>query len=206
MKVTFFGDSFTSGEGNDNFSFVEQLPFIVRNYGVSGTTIGEYSIYPVDGNSLLSVIPRHSDQIKNSDIICLEYGINDTTAIMCGFTTLQRVIISFVKALDCIRQINPRCKIVFLSLSNNDIIIKDYAELQCSYLECEYFKDYDFNMPETFWADTYISLIEAINKSCEVIPMITYENFFDEYLSDDKVHPNGKGYERIARVVEGNLL
>lgn len=27
MKVTFFGDSFTSGEGNDNFSFVEQLPF-----------------------------------------------------------------------------------------------------------------------------------------------------------------------------------
>lgn len=206
MKVTFFGDSFTSGEGNDNFSFVEQLPFIVRNYGVSGTTIGEYSIYPVDGNSLLSVIPRHSDQIKNSDIVCLEYGINDTTAIMCGFTTLQRVIISFVKALDSIKQINPRCKIVFLSLSNNDIIIKEYAELQCAYLECEYFKDYDFNMPETFWANTYISLIEAIKKSCEVIPMITYENFFDEYLSDDKVHPNNEGYERIARVVEGNLL
>lgn len=206
MKVTFFGDSFTSGEGSEGFSFVEQLPLAVRNYGVSGTTIGEYSIYPVDGNSLLSIISRNPDAIKTSTIVCLEYGINDTTAILCGFATLQRVVISFVKAVDMIRQINPNCKIVFLSLSNNDNIIKDYAELQCNYLENEYFSDYDFNIPSTVWVETYKNLIEAIRKSCYVIPMIVYDNFLDEYLSSDKLHPNDEGYKRIASVVESHLL
>lgn len=202
MRALFFGDSFTSGEGSNNVSFPEYMPFSERNLGISGTTIGEYSIYPVDGNSLLSIIEINAEIIKNSDTIFLEYGINDTTSILCGFATLQKVVISFVKAIDWIRQLNPNCKIMFLSLSDNDIIIKDYAQLQCKYLGEVYFSNYDFNIPATIWANTYTNLISAIKKTCTVIPMIQYEKFLSEHLSDDNLHPNSVGYKKISDTIQ----
>ena len=66
MKNLFFGDSLTSGENNDGKSFVEYIPHSEK-VGVSGTTIGEYSIYPVDGYSLLSQIPRNIEKIKKAE-------------------------------------------------------------------------------------------------------------------------------------------
>ena len=118
----FFGDSLTAGENNNNISFVDYVKGNTMNLGISGTTIGEYSIYPVDGNSLLGVINRNQNAIKTSDKIFLEYGCNDVAAIMCGFATIQIVTVSLVKAIDWIKQLNPRCKIYFLALGDEGAI------------------------------------------------------------------------------------
>lgn len=197
MNTVFLGDSFTSGENNDRVSFVDYFSGISRNLGISGTTMGEYSIYPVDGYSLLSVIGKNEKVISNADIIVLEYGINDTSAIMCGFVTMQKVIVSFVKALDWIKQINPNATIYFLSLSNSSDIIQLFAYAQCWYLKNDYFKFYDFDFPASIWRGNYEVLIEKISKMVTVIPMFDYIEW-DKHIDVDGMHPNNFGYKLIA--------
>lgn len=200
MYTLFLGDSFTSGENNDNISFADYVKGNSHNLGISGTTIGEYSIYPVDGNSLLSIISKNTELISNADKIFIEYGINDVSAIMCGFTTEQHVIISFVKALDWIKQLNPNADIYFLALSEDRDIIENFAKLQCTYLKTDYFKFYDFIFPKSIWSTTYVSLIRALAKVVKVVPMIT-EFSFEEHIDKDNLHPNDKGYRLIAETV-----
>lgn len=196
----FFGDSFTSGETCEEGSFTCRIGGS-ENLGVSGTTIGEYSIYPVDGASLLAQINSYPDYIKLANTIYLEYGINDVSAILCGFTTLQTVIISFVKAIDWIKQINPLANIVFLSLSNDSDIIKMFAKSQCDYLSNDYFKGYNFQIPSTLWQDNYEKLIEAVSKRVKVKYMFKTIDW-DREIGEDGLHPNDEGNEHIAK----NLL
>ena len=196
----FFGDSFTSGETCVCGSFADRIGDSI-NVGVSGTTIGEYSIYPVDGNSLLNRIDKFYGKIKYANTIYLEYGINDVSAILCGFTTLQTVIISFVKAIDWIKQINPRANIIFLSLSNNSDIINMFAKSQCDYLSNDYFKGYNFQIPISLWQENYKKLIEAVSQRVEVRYMFDTIDW-DNEIGEDGLHPNDLGYEHITR----NLL
>ena len=202
MENIYFGDSITEGS-NSPCSFVNYIPGIPienKNLAVSGTTIGEYSIYPVDGNSLLSLY--HRKDLCYFNRIFLEYGINDVSAIMCGFATMQEVIISFVKAIDGIRQLNSFADINFLTISDKDDIIEEYARRQCEYLSNDYFKGYDFNFPVSKYAELYKTFISAVNKrSDNVISMIDDITFFDRYMSSDKVHPNEKGHEVIAKKI-----
>ena len=203
MRLLFFGDSFTEGEGSTNkCSFTHFLKDIynisVWNFGISGTTIGEYSIYPVDGNSLLSNISKYKVFIENCDVLYLEYGINDMSAIMCDFTTLKIVEVSFVKALDAIKQINPSIKIIFLSISDKPCIVDMYANLQCKYLMDDYFKGYNFYIEHKDWSDNYKKLVEFIERRCYVVPMVTDMNFFDN-MSNDLIHPNNEGYSMISK-------
>lgn len=142
----FFGDSLTAGENNNDTSFVDYVKGNTMNLGISGTTIGEYSIYPVDGNSLLGVINRNQNAIKYADKIFLEYGCNDVAAIMCGFATIQTVTVSLVKAIDWIKQLNPVCKIYFLALGDEGAI-NTFAGNECYYLENDYFSKFDFKFP-----------------------------------------------------------
>lgn len=66
MKVVFFGDSLTVGEGNKNISFADLAFQDATKVKLceSGSTVGEYSIYPVDGNSLLSKLFQNVRDVK----------------------------------------------------------------------------------------------------------------------------------------------
>jgi lysophospholipase L1-like esterase len=206
MSSIFFGDSITEGSNSAmNFcQYLSQTQGNCFNEGVSGTTIGEYSIYPVDGNSLLEKYKK-SFYLPAVDNIFLEYGINDVSAVMCGFTSLQTVIISFIKALDGIKQVNEKADIKFLALATNHDIIYKHSKLQCDYLKNDYFKGYDFNFPVNICTAYYEQLIEAIGKKIEIIPMIDDMRFFDENaecISNDNLHPNEKGHSIIAENIK----
>ena len=195
----FFGDSLTEGQ-NCDCSFTDFLApkgDVVMNLGVSGTTIGEYSIYPVDGNSLLSMIGRHVDDIKQAKKIFIEYGSNDVSAIMCGFATVQTVIVSLVKALDWIRQINPDSKIYFLQFGD-PLVVRNRATRMCDYLQYDYFKQFKFTFPVSVYICTYNEIIDKVRKICDIITIFDAEMISDEYISDDGIHPNVKGHKRIA--------
>lgn len=202
MSVIFFGDSLTAGS-NSPGSYVDvltRLGYDCKNRGISGTTVGEYSIYPVDGYSLSQLYPK-DELLSSVDSIVLEYGINDVSSIMCGFTTFDVAIISFVKALDGINQINGHAKKIFLSISNDDEVIDEMARRQCDYLSNNYFDGYDFSFPFTRWADIYKRMIKEIGKRIKVVPMIDKVSFFDYNsgcVSDDNIHPNYKGHTEIA--------
>lgn len=207
MKTVFLGDSITAGENNNDTSFVDYFLGTTYNLGISGTTIGEYSIYPVDGNSLLSLINRHRLLIEKADVIFIEYGINDVASVMCGFVTEQTVIISFIKALDAIKQINSKARIIFLTISNaltiqQKDLISSYGKLQCDYLENVYFKNFRFNFPESVWVLTYISIIKGIQKTGIEMVSIYDDRFVNEFLSDDFIHPNNNGHLQIAKTLE----
>ena len=194
----FFGDSLTAGE-NSPSKFTDFLPpeWDVWNYAVSGTTIGEYSIYPVDGNSFLKQIEQHQDEIKDADKIFIEYANNDVSAVMCGFATVQTVTVSFVKAIDWIRQLNPDVKIIFLA-TGSDTIIHTQAFCMCSYLEKDYFKEFNFKFPESVYASIYNEIISNIRKVCDIIYMFDDSMTDDRYFSDDNIHPNEIGHKRVA--------
>ncbi|MBR4377288.1 MAG: SGNH/GDSL hydrolase family protein [Bacilli bacterium] len=198
--ILFLGDSLTEGS-NSKFSFTDYLPpeYEIFNLGVSGTTIGEYSIYPVDGNSLLGVIGTHGDLIQSADEIFIEYGSNDVSAIMCGFATIQTVIVSFVKAIDWIKQLNPNVRIHFLAFGESDNIILSRGINMCNYLEKDYFSKFDFKFPVSMYVSTYKKLISHISKVCDIMYMFDDEMIKDEFLSDDNIHPNEIGHERIAK-------
>lgn len=192
----FFGDSLTAGENNNDISFVDYVKDSSFNLGISGTTIGEYSIYPVDGNSLLSVIGRTQNAIKRADKIFLEYGCNDVAAIMCGFATIQTVTVSLVKAIDWIKQLNPVCKIYFLALGDEGAI-STFAGNECYYLENNYFSKFDFKFPVSVFSDIYNKILTNIDKICDIIYMFDGEVSSD-WLSDDGVHPSNAGHIEIA--------
>lgn len=201
MENIFFGDSITAGS-NSSYSFVSSFNDSL-NCGISGTTIGEYSIYPVDGLSLLKRYNR-IQALQTFNNVILEYGLNDVSAIMCGFTDLNKVIVSFVKVIDGIRQLTSS-NIYFLSVSNNDDIINEYSKLQCEYLKNDYFKGYDFEFPVSLYAKLYKDFISAVSKRVEVIPMIDDINFFHENaecIGSDNLHPNEKGHFIIAETIK----
>lgn len=206
MEVVFFGDSLTAGE-NCHTTFTEFMPetWNVRNFGVSGTTIGEYSIFPVDGDSLLGQIGKHQDYIKKADVVFIEYGSNDISAIMCGFATVQTVIVSLVKALDWIKQLNPNCQIKFLALSSDEDVIKEKAFNMCTYLQYDYFSNFKFVFPEGVYEKTYFEILDNIDKVCDIIYMFDRDmNYEDKYISSDNIHPNEAGHLRIAKNIISN--
>lgn len=206
--ILFFGDSFTSGENTiSDCSFVDfiQTSDSCINVGISGTTMGDYSIYPVGQNSLLDRITKNKTSVKKADTIFLEYGINDVSAIMAGFVSEKVVMVSFVKAVDLIKQINPDAKIIFLSISDRDKVIMDTAKLHCNYLSNIYFHDFEFEIPFRLWYNNYKTLIDKIMKHCKVVPMITQDDFYDNYLSDDNIHPTVEGHKIIAENIKAKM-
>ena len=206
MSIVFFGDSITEGS-NCDFSFAECIEDTrhyedVVNLGVSGTTIGEYSIYPVDGDSLLRM--ARTPELGYATKVFIEYGINDVSSIMCGFVDEHQVIVNFVKALDGIQQRVNNAELYFLAISCDTDIIKQYAKLQCDYLSNEYFRGFNFTFPSLTWADQYERLIDNFSKRLKIIPMVEDDTFFDEdskYLSFDKLHPNDEGHHVIADTI-----
>lgn len=209
--ILFFGDSLTSAENNQFNGFVEKLKIKkYKNFGVSGTCIGDYSLYPVGDNTLIQLLYKKTKYIKKADKIVLEYGANDITSVLCGYTTLNKVKIDLVKCVDYIRQINPKADIIFLTLGDNK---QQMAEGQCRYINYDYLKycrlyslcDY------LQWITTYdkfeLFVKEFIQNSslyqAHTIPLIKLDS---SEISADGIHPNDAGYEKLARYLKGKIL
>ena len=200
--ILFFGDSITEGS-NCECSFTDFLPpeLDIRNLGVSGTTIGEYSIYPVDGHSLLRQISKYTSHIRVAKKIYLEYGANDVTAIMCGFATMKTVVISLVKAIDWIRQINKHAEIIFLEFGSENAI-KMNSENMCHYLHNVYFSAFNFKFSSKIYTETYKEFIDNVKKVCHNVKCMFTDEMVENmsnYISSDKIHPNRDGHKLIAK-------
>jgi len=204
----FFGDSLLEGVNVektvvDYMNDLEKACHRKENLAVSGTTIGEYSIYPVDGSSLLSMYELDNINRMNVRKIFLCYGSNDISAFMCGFITVKQIIVNFVKAVDGLRQYYPNAEIIFLSVSDYREVLNKYAVLQCNYLKTDYFKGYNFSFPASVYADNYAILHDQIVNSMKqtgvkVVSMINEPSFFDKYIGPDDLHPNDEGNKIIA--------
>lgn len=203
-KILCIGDSLTSGENNDFVSYTkylqELLPFdLVTRNGVSGTTIGDYSIYPVEPNTdLVSTLRRCKRDVAWANTILIEYGANDASAIMLGNITQAQVLIAFNKALDLISQINPRAKVYFLTMTLA-APSSDYAKFHCQYLK-EYYGNLPANIFPAQW-NYYYSFIRDLpkKKGIPLIPMFKNVKELLGTLSDDKIHPTDAGYRLIAQ-------
>lgn len=204
MKNLFFGDSLTSGENNGGKSYVDYISNSEK-VGVSGTTIGEYSIYPVDGNSLLSLIPRNIEKIKKAENIFLEYGINDSSSIITKYIEGYKVTMSFIKAIDYIKQINPKANIYLLSAHN---AILGFAKTQTKYLNDVYMKGYmEHKFDAEEWAGAYAGLHHFVFElsKLKIIEMFNNEEEYLDTLDSDKLHPTDEGYQIIASNIKKEL-
>ena len=206
MRVLVIGDSMVSGENNKGKSFADYLSVSgsVIKVGVSGTTLGEYSLYPVEGYSLLAQIKRYEIAVKQADVILLHYGVNDASALLLGNTTTKQVIVSLVKALDYIAQLNPKAVVKFLTLSLAGEVMKPYAKLHCMYLR-RYYDGYDLPIEWKKWFEAYSSFIDIVEKRLEIIPLVNSYEWMIEYLDEDEIHFKDEGYRDIARRISSRL-
>ena len=199
MTTIFFGDSLTAGTNCDK-KYTDFIPegWGVHNHAISGTTIGDYSIYPVDGYSLLDRIDKYKSQVELADTIFIEYGSNDVSAIMCGFASEQMVIVSLVKALDWIKQLNPKAEIIFL-IPGDEEVVWYLATSMCNYLEHDYFGKFNFKFPVSKYVYIFMNLLKEVEKVCKVMYMFYTTMLNENYISDDNIHPNEKGHRHIAQ-------
>lgn len=207
-KLLFIGDSFTAGENNNFISYAQYLD---KNYdstqiGVAGTTIGEYSLYLVDGFSLLSQIQRYKDDISKAGTIFLEYGINDISSMLGNKVSYQQILDKLDQAISTLNQINPNAKIKFLVLSLDNEVIISYANNHHEYLTKYFYPDQDINHIKQMWADNYIKLIKDISNRLETIPMILNLNQLKKYFAKNTMHPSKEGYKQIANNINLYLL
>lgn len=210
MRATFFGDSLTAGEGNDFKSFADYFNNDIDKgvLAISGTTVGEYSVYPVDGNSLLSVLYRKKDVVESSDVIILEYGVNDVSSIFLGNVTLTQAILAVVKALDLIKQVNPNAKIYWLKPVAEKEVINLYAENHVKYL----FEDYLHGIRKVDemsilrWSDTYEKLFYYISRLVKVIAGISKTSELQGAFVDDNIHFNDETHHKLAEILEKEIL
>lgn len=201
MRALFFGDSITSAENNNYNSFVKKLKLKkYRNYGVSGTTIGNYSLYPVGETDLLHLTFKYKSRIRKTDYIFIEYGINDIASVVVGYTTLLNVKFDLNKCIDNIMQINPKAKIVYLVPSDlKSIALRQYKYLR-DYLRIKEEKTIFINR----YITGFIELIKYVNTlSIDVINLIKIE---DRYIDSDNLHPNDEGYQIIANQLKEDLI
>ena len=201
--ILFYGDSITSGENNDFVSYVQKLGLrdYYENYAISGTTIGDYSLYPVKHNNLLELLYKDEEQIKCADKIFLSYGANDISSVALGYVKIEDVMINLNKCLDFIQQVNPDCEISYIFLSDNKKIISDLGKLQASYLSN--YLGFDFNEKKfvKVWTKCWLKFYLYVDfhfRISEFYSMINELDFFQNYIDSDHLHPNDKGYEKIA--------
>ena len=211
MNLVFYGDSITSGENNNYISYVnyiEQAVLVddstttVKNFGVSGSTFGDYSIYPVMHGSALDIIDATAEHIKCADYVFLEYGVNDSASAMTNYADLAKIVMSIVKCQDFIHQLNPGCKIVFISFGGSLLNLIAYGQE-------EYLKNYYLRSVEPFFKNlsyhdfisTYKIISEAASRVFDITLDIDVSGFSKELLDSDNMHPNDDGYQTLAKTI-----
>ena len=208
QKLLFIGDSFTAGENNNSISYVQYLDkdYDSTPIGISGTTIGEYSLYLVDGFSLLSQIDKYKEKIVNADTIFLEYDINYISSMLGNKVSYHGILNTLDKAISALKQINPTAKIKFLVLSLDNEVIISYANNHHEYLTKDFCPNQDITHVKHLWADNYIKLIKDVSNRLETIPMILDLNQLKKYFAKNTMHPSKEGHKIIANNINSYLL
>lgn len=197
----FFGDSLTSGENNNYKGYVEYLKELYhkkgKNLGVSGTCIGDYSLYPVGDTNLIQLLYKNVKNIKKADKIFLEYGSNDVSSICASCTPFRKVEIELNKCINFITQTNPKAEIYFITLGQN---VETEANGQCAYLAYDYLHNMKILTGPEFWKKLYAMFVDFI----ETLPVfiITLPLLTKDELDTDNMHPNDAGYRKIAETVK----
>lgn len=205
--TVFFGDSFTSGENNNFKSYVNKLSVngVAHNLGFSGSTIGDYSLYPVREclYNLIYEYPDISDMIKNSDTVVLSYGINDISSVVVGYTSLLNVEIDLIKCLDYIKQINPNCNIKFITVSSKRNVLNKIAKSQVLYLEKYFNRTFNYESFISDYVDNFKKFGYIVNRMVDsVFTMFEHPFEYENNLSSDNIHPNDKG----CQIISDNLI
>lgn len=196
--ILFFGDSLTSGENNNFQGFVEKLnDDSCWNAGVSGTCIGDYSLYPVGATNLMQQL--YKSYIQKIPTIVLEYGSNDVSSVAAGYVTLNQVKIDLIKAIDYIKQNNPEANIYFILLGENK---SQMAKAQCDYLNNEYLKALSSKVYYHRWIDIYNEFEEFIKT---LLPVIYLPKLNADDIDLDGIHPNDQGYQKISNKIKESL-
>ena len=205
--ILFFGDSIISAENNHFDGIVEKLNN--KNYinlGISGTCIGNYSLYPVGSNNLIDLIYKEESKIKEANTIFLEYGSNDISSVILKYTTINNILIELNKILDFIKQVNPKTNIYFILLGKNKYT---FSSGQVDYLKNSYLKDINelifSNLSNkelySMWLDNYDIFEEYVKR---MVNNIIELPFLDNYhLDSDNMHPNDLGYKEISKIIKG---
>ena len=202
MKILFLGDSLTSAENNNYKGFVEKLRLqFFENKGVSGSTIGDYSLYPVGNTDLLSSTFKYKNIIAESDYLFIEYGINDIASATVGYTTNNHIYITLNKCIDNIYQINKNIKIIYLLPTLEPKVLSEIAKSQYDYLK-EYLDKEIVGNKEDFiksYTNNYSSFARFITKKkLNILTLIDDADVYRNYLDIDMIHPNDRGYQIIA--------
>ena len=183
-----FGDSYTTGENNNNVSFADYLG--IEKHGVSGSCLGNYSIYPVNGCFL-------TEQHDCNDTILIQYGINDAASLVTGYVTVETVKIAIAKTYDLLKDKD----VYFLELTESFRDLVDFSRRYAEYLTQDYLKDlceiktYDF-------LKCYMLFCQLMRKKFKVLYLLPDK--FKEY-DTDSIHPTDKGYRIIAENIKKQL-
>lgn len=204
MNVVFIGDSFTSGENNNYKSFAHYYKYLnientVSILGVSGSCFGDYSIYPVQ-ECCFSLLKQYSF-IRSADLIVIDFGINDTTAVTVGYVDLLKVYISIIRCMDLLKQLNPDVKLLFIFPFSESF--KAYIDTYLMYVYSDYFNNsitpiYEDKI-QTF-QNIYFRIVTFVKSMYEVVFMDQLINPFDfmGYLDNDMIHLNDDGYKLLG--------
>lgn len=200
-KAIFFGDSLAVGVGNNDYSYVDILAesglfeSVVKT-AQGGTTIGPYSPHgsEADEYCLIRQIERYASDILAADIVFLQFGGNDSIAVMQNGYPLgvaedtedtETVCGYAKKALNAIRALNPNARLIYLDpfdiFGETDQDYKDFALLARA---------------------TLIKVVYEFR--CGVIDM--YSGFNGQLYVVDDAHPTTEGHKKIAENVAANIF
>ena len=205
--ILFFGDSLTSGENNQFKSYVDYLGLNdYINYGVSGTTLDDYSLYPVGKTDLYNLLQENKSQLAQAESIFIEYGVNDISSVVSKYTTIERVICSLIKCIDFIKQ-NSSAKINFILIGNNKKSIDLFAKNQINYLKKDYLKSTNIHLSKYKWIKNYDRFASIVKNNRDLNVYYLYEGEYPSNLIDaDGIHPTDTGYKIIASNIRKDIL
>lgn len=203
-KLVVFGDSVGEGANNDNYSYVDMLGesglfSSVVNACVGGATVGSYqSEASASGYDLISQIERYVSDIRDADIILLEYGGNDVGAVMNGTVqmgtvyddkTATTVCGCVQKALERIYELNPSAKVHWVN-----VMLTDWDRTNMVFGD-------DF-------ADNVMLFMATALRKCAIDGMYIIQAPFAayHYISSDNLHPNTAGHKYITALILNGLF
>lgn len=146
-----YRDSYTSGENNGFVSFANYLN--QKKRAISGSCIGDYSIYPVRCSSFLEKYK------KTQDTVLLEYGINDSASLVARYVSKDVVNVSLAKARDLLKY----NEVYFLALTRNENDLLSFCKRYTKYLNFEYLKGLYF-ISEKDYYESYKYFVNQAKK------------------------------------------